>query len=125
MTTVKQDAVPVEVVNHPTPKRYSLRGAYRSVVLTAANPYQQLVGPDPLRKYLTISGTVANAFVVCGSISQASDPNNAVNPIVNPNGRYIPPGIEEWCIEGQQEIWVVASVFPTIIGYTVLREVPE
>jgi len=125
MTTAKVDPVPVEIVNHPTPKRYELRGAYRSVVLTAANPYQQIAGPDPLRKYVTISGTAANAFVVCGSISQASDPNNVATPLVNPNGRYIPNGIEEWCIEGNQEIWVVTNTYPTIIGFTILREVPE
>lgn len=119
------EPVKVEVINHPQPKRYELRGAYRSFVLTAANPYQQIAGPDPLRKYITISGNATNPLVICGNVSQASDPNNAAVPITQPNGRYIPPGIEEWCIEGQQDVWVVASAFPTIVGCTILREVPE
>jgi hypothetical protein len=121
----KTAPIQVEVTNHPQPKKYLLRGAYRSIVLTAANPYQQICGPDPLRVYVTMSGVV-NAVVICDSISQASDLNNAVNPVVQPNGRYIPAGASaKWDIEGHQEIWVVASVFPTIVGYTLLRKVPE
>ena len=126
MTTTKQDAVPVEVINHPTPKRYSLRAAYRSAVLTSANPYQQIAGPDPLRKHITLSG-VAKNVIICGSISQASDPNNQVTATPNPNGRFIPLGVMEWCIEGQQEVWVTAATsdLPVIVGYTIVREVPE
>lgn len=245
MNHVKTDPIEVRVVNHPTPKRYELRGAYRSAVLTAANPYQQIAGPDPLRKHITMgpavvqitpgsvdntgnttspgggatiaqvqlgvgtyqvqwlvelsgtvsatdlnnfqlfqSGTGANfavltsenpgaagsyaqqtvtitstnannfikiitvgagtvganyagsltvtqiqnpnsAYVVSGGISQASDPNNAAIPVSQPNGRLIPISSPEVKIEGQQEIWVSASQFPTIVGYTIVREVPE
>ena len=121
----KPEPIEVKVVNHPKPTRYELRGAYRSVVLTAANPYQQLVGPDPLRKHITAGPLGANPIVVCGSISQASDTNNAVNPVTQPNGRYVPANSQEFQIEGQQEVWIVASAFPTIVGYTIVREVPD
>lgn len=241
----KPEPIEVKVINHPQPGRFQLRGAYRSVVLTAANPFQQIAGPDPLREHITmgpamvqitpgstdntgsqtspgagatiaqvplgigtyqvqwsveLSGTIAaaelnnfqlfqsgtganfavltsenaaaagvypqqtvtitstnannfikiltvgagtvgavyqgsltvtqiqnpnSAYVVSGSISQASDTNNAAVPVSQPNGRLIPVSSPEVKIEGQQEIWISASQFPTIVGYTVVRKVPE
>jgi hypothetical protein len=240
------EPIDVRVINHPKPRNYQVRGAYRSVVLTAANPYQQIAGPDPLRKHITmgpavqqvsqttldntgsvtspgagatiaqvslpgpgtytvswsveLSGTLAAAdannfqlfqsgtganfavltaenqaaagqypqtsvtittkasdnfikiitigagtvgavyagslvvqqipnpngsYVVSGSVSQASDPNNAASPVTQPNGRLIPINTPEVKIEGNQDVWVSASQFPTIVGYTIVREVPE
>lgn len=125
MTQEQTAPVKVEIVNHPTPKRYELRAAYRSIVLTAANPYQQMAGPDPLRKHITLSG-VAKNVIIGSSVSQVSDPNNAA-AAANPNGRFIPLGVMEWCIEGQQEIWVTAATadLPVIVGFTIVREVSE
>jgi hypothetical protein len=123
------EPVPVTVVNHPTPSRYSCRSSFRTIVLTATNPYAQLAGADPLRKCVRISG-VQNPIVIGNSISQASDPNNLAAAIANPNGRYIPGGAAlqamEWIVEGgDNEIWFSAGVYPTIIGCEIVREVPE
>ena len=123
---VTVEPVPVKITNHPEPTRYEKRSAFRSVVLTATNPYQQLVGYDPLRICVRIATGGSGPFIICGSIQQAADPNNIVVPIVAPNGRYIPTGgFIEPVVEGQNEIWVVTNVFPTIIGYEILRKVPE
>ena|SRR6266700_7340359 len=121
-----EEPIKVQITNHPEPKRYLLRGAYRSVVLTTANPYLQIAGADPLRKHVTLSGVSKNV-IICGNVSQASDPNNAVTATPNPNGRFIPLGVVEWRIEGQQEIWVTAATsdLPVIVGFTIVREVPE
>jgi hypothetical protein len=128
MGTVEIQPVPVEVINHPIPKRYECRSSFRSIVLTAANPYQQVAGFDPLRERIKLSG-VANAVVVGNSISQASDPNNVANPYVAPNGRFIPGGAAlaaiEWTIEGTQEVWLSGNTYPTIVGIEIIRKVPE
>jgi hypothetical protein len=126
MTSVEVQPVPVEVINHPEPKKYELRAAYRTVVLTATNPSAELAGYDPLRVCLKFTGH-ANAFVLSGNISQANDPANLINPLVNPNGRMIPAGATnvEYQAEGQNEIWASGGQYPTVIGYEILRKVPE
>jgi len=126
MTMVEGPPLPVHVVNHPEPKRYEIRAAYRSAVLTVTNPFAQIAGYDPLRECIRFSGGNVNAYVISGSISQASDANNLAAVIANPNGRLI-PAAANWApfTEGQNEVWLSAGVYPTIIGYEIIRKVPE
>jgi hypothetical protein len=125
MSRTEVEPIPVQVINHPEPKRYEKRAAYRTAVLTANNPSAQLAGYDPLRICIRFTGH-ANAFVVSGSISQANDPNNLTG-VANPNGRLIPAGATntEFTTEGQNEVWVSGATYPTIIGYEIIRKVPE
>lgn len=119
--------IQVEVVNHPEPRKYEIRAAYRTAIINAANPYQQITGYDPLRMRIRISGTTKN-IVVCGSISQASDPNNAAGAATAaPNGRLLPLGTFEWTVEGQNEVWITAATadMPIAVGYEIVRKVPE
>lgn len=117
--------IPVEIVNHPEPKKFETRAAYRSAVLTAANPWAQIAGYDPLRECIEFS-PASNAYVISGSISQATDGNNLVAVIANPNGRYVPANVATVIqTRGQNDVWVSAGVYPTIIGYEIIRKVPE
>lgn len=212
MSRTDIEPIPVQVVNHPEPKRFEVRGARRTAVLTAANPNAQIAGFDPLRECIYLS-PAANAYVICGSISQASDQNNttapasvtttpavanqiplaatgvaaysnnpvgviqtitggtvtqiAINgtvtgltsgtfyvpafgtvtvtysvapttyittgipvtstpiPFANPNGRVVLANAPEVRAEGQNEVWLVTNVYPTAIGYEIVRKVPE
>lgn len=116
--------IQVEVTNHPEPKKFEVRAAYRSAVLTSANPVMQIAGYDPLRERIRFSPAV-NAYVISGGISQATDGSNTAASIVNPNGRFMPSGTAEYVSEGQNEIWVSTGTFPTVIGYEIIRRVPE
>lgn len=126
MTQVNVEPVPVRVLNHPEPVRYEVRATYRTIVLTSVNPYQQVAGYDPLRECVRFTGHT-NGFTVCGSIQQASDPNNAVNPPTAANGRFIPAGATqvEFETRGQNELWFAGYAFPTVIGLEIIRKVPE
>lgn len=116
----------VEVTNHPEPKKWERRAAYQSKVLTASTPFDQVCGYDPLRECVRFSGGNANPYVISGSKSQASDVNNLAAVIATPNGRYVPANAAyETTAEGQNDIWVSAGVYPTIIGYEIIRKVPE
>ena len=114
----------VKVVNHPEPRKFERRAAYRTAVLTAANPYAQLAGYDPLREYIRFSGA-ANAYVISGSISQASDAANVATPYVNPNGRLVQANSLEIVTEGQNDVWLTGNTYPTMVGYEIIRKVPE
>jgi hypothetical protein len=114
----------VEVVNHPQPVKFERRAAYRTVVLTAANPFAQIAGPDPLREYIRFSGA-ANAYVISSSVSQASDAANVATPYANPNGRLISANSLEIITEGQTDVWVTGNTYPTMVGYEIIRKVPE
>jgi hypothetical protein len=114
----------VEVVNHPQPRKFERRAAYGTAVLTAVNPSRQIAGYDPLREYIRFSGA-ANAYVISSSISQANDAANVATPYVNPNGRLVQANSLEIVTEGQNEVWVTGNTYPTMIGYEIIRKVPE
>jgi hypothetical protein len=119
--------VQVEVVNHPQPKKFEVRAAYRTCLLNSNNTFEQIAGYDPLRTMIRISGTTKNV-IVCGSISQASDGNNAAGvATAKPNGRLLPLGTFEWTVEGQNEVWLTCATadMPVAIGYEIIRSVPE
>ena len=105
----------------PIPKQ--CRVSHKTVVLTAANPVQLVVGVDPARCEIHIE-PVANQVVLAGSISQASDLNNQAAVLAFPNGRILSPLVGEYIVPGgANEIWLACGVYPTLIGITVVREV--
>lgn len=124
----KTAPIQVEVVNHPQPKNYELRASYQTVMLTVTNPYAQIAGPDALRERIRLS-PATKAYVIGGSISQASDPNNASGAATaKPNGRLIPAtNVTETIVEGQNDVWVAGATadLPFAIGYEIIRKVPQ
>lgn len=129
MSTPQGDAIttePIKVhaVNLPEPKTYECRSSYRTAVLTALNPTVNIAGYDPLRERIRFS-PAQNDYVISGGISQAEDQLNLVTPYANPNGRLVPAltNAEVIC-EGQNEVWLSASVYPTMVGYEIVRKVP-
>lgn len=120
----KTTPIDVRVVNHPEPANYEVRSAFRSAVLTATNPSIQIAGYDPLRKCIWLSPAV-NAYVIAGSIGQAQDPNNLAASIAQPNGRYVPANVPETIVEGQNEVWIATGTYPTVVGYEIVRKVPQ
>lgn len=204
----------VHVVSMPAaiPDRpKEVRTSHKTVILTAANPSQLVVGVDPARKEVHIE-PLNNSVVMSSSTSQAGDPGNQVafvnaitqpvpsqpavpatgvaqqnvnaypvqvvispngatisNVSVNgitvgtaagtytvpafgaisiaytvatptwvwsnananvaavnafPNGRILSSTVGEYIVPGgANEIWFTASVFPTLVGITVVREI--
>jgi hypothetical protein len=105
------------------PKRpKECRISSRTIVLTAANPFQQAVGIDPGRIETHIEA-ITNSVIMSHSTGQASDAANQANPFVNPNGRILNSAVGEYVVPGgQNEIWFTANIFPTLVGITVVRE---
>lgn len=123
--------IQVEVVNHPQPKKYLIRSSYRTVQLSLAVPVVQIATYDPLRVRIRFSNTI-KGYVICGSLSQAQDPANSLGPATAvPNGRYVYGTSQaangEAITEGQSEVWLTGGVgdFPFVVGYEIVREVPE
>lgn len=106
------------------PEEY--RSAHRTIVLTAANPYQQIVGYDPGRVMLRIN-VFDNPVVLSGDISQASDLANQSAALVAPNGRLLGAGAGiasvEYEIFAQDEQWVTTGTYPTRVGITITRKI--
>lgn len=123
MSRTEVEPVPVQVVNHPEPKKYEIRSTHRTFVLTATNPFANVAGYDPLRMCIYLVSKT-NDVIVASSVQQAADPNNAASPYTAPNGTLVPAGIR-WKREGQNEIWLAANTFPTMVGVEILRKVPE
>ncbi len=114
---VGSDLVTAE--KRPKEKRVSSK----TIVLTAANPYQMAVGVDPTRCEVHIQA-ITNAVVLSHNLSQASDASNLVTPLVNPNGRALNPLIGEYIVPGgANEIWFSAGIYPTLVGITVVRDI--
>lgn len=101
------------------PKEY--RTSHRTIVLTAANPAQNIVGYDPGRKEMYIN-SLDNPIVLSGDTSQANDANNISGTLATPNGRLLATGID-FCIPGPNETWISAAVFPSRVGVTIIREI--
>jgi hypothetical protein len=98
------------------------RVAHRTMVLTANNTYLQVAGYDPARIRIYVN-VLDNPIVVCSSISQASDLNNAVTGLAAPNGRILPNGTGEFIIPGPDEVWIAAAAYPARVSFTIIREI--
>lgn len=103
------------------PKEY--RTSHRTMVLTAANPYQNIAGYDPARCEIYLN-VLDNPVVLAGSIGQASDLGNTTGTMTAPNGRLLSlSNGSEYCIKGPDEQWLATNTYPTRIGMTIVREI--
>jgi hypothetical protein len=124
-----QDIPPIDVnivsgtldVGQKRPKEY--RASHKTAVLNAANPTYQLAGFDPARCEIYLN-VLDNSVVLTSSNGQASDLANTTGTLTSPNGRLL--GVSngsEYCIKGQNEMWVSAATYPTRVGFTIIREI--
>lgn len=126
MTANYEDDVPpllVKIVQDKSKEKRptEYRTAHRTIVLNAVNPYVQLAGYDPARIEVYMN-VMDNPIVLCGDISQASDPANTTGTLLAPNGRMMPIAID-YCIKGQDEMWIATAVYPTRVGFTIVRKI--
>ena len=100
-----------------------LRTSHRTIVLNAANPSANVAGYDPARKEIYLN-VLDNPVVVSDSTSMANDAANLTGTMTNPNGRILPVSNgSEYCIPGQDEMWLSTNTYPTRIGVTIIREI--
>ena len=114
----------VHVENLPKdPIAKECRTSHKTVILTAANPVQMVVGVDPARCEVHLEPQT-NPVVMTSSISQASDLANVAAVYAFPNGRILNPLVGEYIVPGgANELWLSAGIYPTLVGVTVVREV--
>lgn len=99
------------------------RTSHKTIVLTAANPVQMVVGVDPVRIEVHLEPQT-NAVVMASSIGQASDLNNVAAVLAFPNGRILNPLVGEYTVPGgSNELWLATGTYPTLVGVTVVREI--
>jgi hypothetical protein len=99
-----------------------IRISHRTVVLTAANPVQQLAGVDPDRVTVRLN-VIENNAILTSSIAQASDLANTTTGLTFPNGRILASGTEYAIPGNANEIWLSGATYPTRIGVTIVREI--
>jgi hypothetical protein len=126
MTANYDDVIPpiaVKIISDPALEKRptEIRTSHRTIVLTVANPYALVAGNDPARREVLIN-VLDNPVILCGSISEASDVNNAVTGLTAPNGRIMPVGVD-YKIPGQDDMYIAAATFPTRVGVTIVREI--
>lgn len=100
---------------------HEVRTAHRTIVLNAANPYVQVAGYDPARIEIYMN-VLDNIVVISGDMGQASDLANTSGTNSAPNGRIMPIGID-YCLKGQDEMWVSGATYPARVGITIIREI--
>lgn len=99
------------------------RASHKTVVLNAANPTYNVAGYDPARKTIYFN-VLDNPVVLSDSIGQASDLANTTGTMINPNGRLLAVSNgSEYCFESQDEVWLSTNVYPTRVGFTIIREI--
>jgi hypothetical protein len=106
----------------PDKMKKECRVAHRTFVLTAANPYMNILPYDPLRKEIHVE-TIDNPVIISTSVSQASDLNNQAAGLAAPNGRILATNVGEYVIPGPNETWLTAATFPSRVGVTIVREI--
>lgn len=94
----------------------------RTVVLTADQPVQQILAQDPLRVRAWLLPKIDNNVVLCHSVSQAQDPNNADPTLANPNGAVVMASLTAPVpVAGTQAMWLAGNTFPTHVGLIIER----
>jgi hypothetical protein len=111
----------IEDANKAKDRPKEIRSSHRTIVLTLANPWVQLVGYDPARISLFMN-IMDNPVVLSGSISEASDPANLTGALVAPNGRLMPVG-NDYVVRAHDEQFVSAATYPTRVSFTIIRQV--
>lgn len=107
-------------VPHPAPHWPRLRITVRTIVLTAAQPYNDLALEDPAREYILLQ-VFGNNAVLCTSYSQAQDPANQAAGLPNPNGCLLSTGLVI-PIRATNRLWVAAAAFPTQISVIIAHK---
>lgn len=94
----------------------------RTILLTAAQPVQEVLPHDPLRVCAWLLPKVDNNVVLCHSYQQAQDPANQDPTLANPSGAIISAALTAPVrVSGTQRMWLVANTFPTHFGVIVER----
>ena len=86
----------------------------RTIVLTAANPVQDLASYDPAREYLLLQ-VFGNNAVLCSNNSQATDAANQASGLPNPNGTLLTTG-QVIPVKAINRLWVAAAAYPTQVS---------
>ncbi len=114
-------------------RRQVLHVSYTTVVLTAANPYSQLVGLARNRKLFVIVAGGANAtaptcdFVICDKEAEANKQSGAAESGSAISGQFLPGniiGYTEHKQYGVEQAWIAAvgskaadgTAFPIYVG---------
>lgn len=93
----------------------------RTITLTAAQPYVQVLNQDPLRERAQFL-RCDNHFVICHSLQQAQDPVNTTAGTSGANGTYITATFSAPVpVLGPQAMWIATNVFPTVVSVIIER----
>jgi hypothetical protein len=90
--TVHESSGPMPLSTLPVANQGTDAGTFKTIVLSAANPYRIALPEDNTRRSARIIA-IDNPVVLCQSESQAMDAANEVTDTPQPNGGYIPTGI--------------------------------
>lgn len=111
----------IEDANKTKDRPKEFRSSHRTIVLTATNPYAQLVGYDPARISIFMN-VMDNPIVLSGSVSEASDPANTTGTLLTPNGRLMPVA-NDYAMRANDEQWISAATYPTRVSFTIVRQI--
>jgi hypothetical protein len=84
-----QSHAPMPLSVLPTKAEGADSGTFKTVVLTANNPYKMALPEDNTRRKATIIA-IDNPVVLCQAEEQAQYPSNQVALVPFPNGGYLP-----------------------------------
>jgi hypothetical protein len=87
--SVQPPSGPMPLTTLPVANQASDTGTFKTVVLSAANPYKMGLPEDNTRRVARIIA-VDNPVILCHSESMAQDAANEVTNVPAPNGGYIP-----------------------------------
>jgi hypothetical protein len=107
------------VVNTPAVPQH---GVFRTFVLTADNPYLQVLTRDDLRVAARIT-IMENTAVLCSSRAQAMSPSNTDVTLARPNGAAVSATLPV-PIDTTDELWVVGNTYPTRVSVLITRRAP-
>jgi hypothetical protein len=83
---------PMPLTTLPVANQGSDYGTFKTVVLSAANPYKLGLPEDNTRRHARIIA-IDNPVILCHSENMAQDGANEVTDTPAPNGGYIPVGL--------------------------------
>lgn len=93
----------------------------KTVVLSDATPVQ-ILALDPLRTRAQLVVADTNDVVLCHSVTQAQNPNNADPTLARPDGTIIPGTLTAPVeVDATGPAWLVANTFPTRVGLIIER----
>jgi hypothetical protein len=113
MSEIEYGEVNVHVKSMPPvtlDEPYFYRSTFRTVVLTAAQNWAELIGgPDPTRCE-TIVTAVDGAIVLCSSSAEAAQLDNNTTGLPSPRGAIIPQNVPVRIPDAMSDMWVAAPL---------------